>query len=146
MRLTFCTLENLEDFCTFWSQTLFQWCKWGTLIKRCCLAARPLACCICMKCWNPSSIASLMRGSTLSWTRVRLTWTAQGKTDLLQTSCWITPLMQKSDSDLIASSTTGSEMISSRRFMCAAAKNLKLRICYKRLRARHTYKKIKRNN
>ncbi len=45
------------------------------------VSVRLSACCTCMRCWSPSSIASLKRRSTLSWTRVRLTWTAQGKTD-----------------------------------------------------------------
>lgn len=45
-------------------------------------AVRLLACCIYMKCWSPSSAASLMRRSTLNWTHVRLTWITQGKSDL----------------------------------------------------------------
>lgn len=47
-----------------------------------CFAIRLLACCICMRCWSPSSTASLMRKSTLNLTHVRSTWTAQGKSDL----------------------------------------------------------------
>lgn len=49
-----------------------------------CFAIRLLACCICMRCWSPSSTASLMRKSTLNLTHVRSTWTAQGKSDLKQ--------------------------------------------------------------
>ena len=54
-------------------------CKWDVLSIWYCFAVRLLACCICMRCWSPSSIASLMRRNTSSWTRVRSTWTAQGK-------------------------------------------------------------------
>lgn len=55
-------------------------CKWDIFTMWSCVAVRLWACCICMRCWSPSSTASLMRRNTLSWTHARSTWTAQGKT------------------------------------------------------------------